>query len=149
MNIRDLPEHIDITLADEGILYPDNGEMVETYSIRLKCFGYKHYLQTWGLRQRVIKANINLISLFKDVPKETVDGSDETTPEQFKQMMLMGEFDLTAALEEFKQLAVSHRLIELDEGVHLTKERWTHCSDVIKEQIIFAYLAAFIQPCVM
>lgn len=149
MNIKDLPEYIDVNLKDEGISYPDNGEMVEAYAVRLYCFGYKHYLQTWPLRQRVIKANVKLITLFKDIQKDDNDEPGETTAEQFGQMMLMGGFDLASALEEFKQLAVAHKLIELDDNVHLSKERWLHCSDVVKEQLIFEYLAAFIQPCVM
>ena len=149
MNIKDLPEYIDVYLEDEAIAYPDNGEMVKSYAIRLKCFGCKHYLQTWPLRQRVVKANINLMKLFKDVETNEHDEAGETNPKQFGQMMLMGGFDLVAALEEFKQLAVNHKLIELDENVYLSKERWSHCSDVVKEQLIFAYLTAFIQPCVM
>ena len=144
-----MPPYIDVPLDTEGIAYPVNGEMVEAYGVRMFCFGAKHYLQTWELRQRVVKANVNLVSLYRDIEHDTKEEISEISGEQFGQMMLMGGFELNCALEEFKQLVVGNRLIELDEEVYLTKERWQQCSDVVKEKLIFAYLAVFIQPCVM
>ena len=151
MNLKDLPEWINVVLPeDEGISYPYEGECATTFEVNMYCFSAKQYLQTWPLRQRVMQAFATLTNQFKDLAtEEAEEEGSKIDANQFKQMMLMSSFDLMAALEEFKQIAVVGKLIFLDDAIHLNKERWNMLPDTTKETLCFEYLAAFIQPCVI
>lgn len=152
MNINDLPDHITVMLLPhDGIAYPLDGEMQTTYEVTMYCFTAKQYLKTWPLRQRIMQSFAKITTDFADLgSSETAeDDADGISALQFKQMMLMSNFDLPSAIEDFKQLAVGGKLVFLDDAIHLTKERWNNLPDTTKETLCFEYLAAFIQPCVI
>ena len=152
--IKDLPPSVMMKLDDDGgIEYPVDGDYVVSYEIELVCFSRKTFLKTWPLRQRVMRATTTLINDFADVfndnaqPAEVEDGPVDVNA--FKNMLLMCGFDGVAAMEEFKQFAVAGGLIKVTEDVTMCKARWAQVDDVTKEQILFTYLANFIQPCVV
>lgn len=159
MEITDLPDYIDVTLTDrEAISYPSGGELTKTFQLRCYCFSAKLFNATWPLRNLVMKANLDVVSSMKnlvDAPVAEVAQDEDDVQKtildhnQFRQMMMMSSsFDLVAAMETFKNIIVANKLVELDEGVHLTRERFDLVDGVAKEKLLFAYLAAFIQPCV-
>lgn len=154
-NLKELPSSITVTLdEDGGISYPVAGEFETSFEVELVCFNRKTFLQTWPLRQRVMLANTQLMTSFKDL-FESADGPSEEASdepidiESFKRMLLMGGFDARAAMEEFKQAIVASGLIKITESLAICKNRWQQVDDVAKETILFTYLATFIQPCVV
>lgn len=157
MKIKDLPESITVNLDEEnGIQYPKDGEFETTFQVELLCFNKKQFLKTWPLRQRVMAMiahmGKNLDGMIDESQREAAKQEEETTldAETMQQMCLMGGFDAIAAMEEFKQFAVSGNLIKLDDNIFLNKQRWEDgVDDEVKEALLFAYLANFIQPCVL
>ena len=157
MEITDLPDYIDITLSEaEAIPYPQDGEIVKTYQLRLHCFNAKQYVSTWPLRSRIMESTSKIASLFPQAAMNNhtqIDEEEAQTkvmdPTQFKQMMLMSSFDLMAGFEDFKNLAIAGKLIELDEGVFMSRERWDQVTGTAQEKIFFSFSSTFILPCVL
>ena len=158
MEITDLPDYIDITLSEaEAIPYPQDGEIVKAFQIRLHCFTAKQYVSTWPLRSRIMESTSKIASLFPQtainhqlqIDEEEAKANKTMDPQQFKQMMLMSSFDLMAGFEDFKNLAIAGKLVELDEGIHINRERWDQVCGTAQEKLFFGYVATFILPCVL
>lgn len=159
MKIQDLPESVTVTLdEDQAVQYPINGDFEQSYELELLCFSKKNYLKTWPLRQRMMDVSSTMAAKFQELMPDMIDSNDEQDTEQSKQMptademrsmCMMGGFDAVAAMEEFKQFAIAGKLIKIDEDVFMNKERWEQLDDELKEEVLFTYLANFIQPCVV
>ena len=156
--IKDMPSSVLVTLDEEsGVKYPVSGDFEISYEIELICFDRKSYLKTWPLRQRVMRANTQLMNDFENLFKgsekaaaeEPEQEQDEVDVNAFKQMLLMCGFDAVAAMEEFKQFAIVGGFVKVTESITMNKERWAQVDEYTKEQILFTYLAHFIQPCVV
>lgn len=154
MNIKDLPDSIPFYLdQDSGVEYPKNGDFETTHELELVCFNKKIYSQTWALRSRLMQVFTGLTGALGDLaqqaePKEEKDESP-MDGEDLMNACLIGGFDAPSALEEFKQIIVANDLIKLDENTALNKQRWGMMDSYVQEEIMFEYLANFIQPCVL
>lgn len=156
INLKDLPESIVINLDEEmAVKYAGNdGDMAEAYELELICFGRNQFNQTWPLRQRLtlamakMAANLSGFNKGSEEVEETEENQTALTVSDIRNACIMGEFDLMAGLEEFKQFACSGKLIKIDDDLYMNKARWEKVDDIAKEEIFFTYLANFIGPCV-
>lgn len=156
MKIKDLPESVPFFLEEEdGIKYPVKGDFETSYELTLLCFSKKTFAQTWPLRQRLMQAFTSLtgslgqVAEDADKPEEEKQDDSKMDGEDLMNACMIGNFDAQLALEEFKQAIVANNLIKLDDENFLNKHRWAQIDEMTQEQIMFEYMANFIQPCVL
>lgn len=157
MEIDQLPDFIDVMLSEnEAIAFPHEGEIIKTQQVRMYCFNAKQYVSTWPLRARIMECNAKIASQFASFapsgannPENQLSDASTMTGLQFKQLMLMGGFDLISGLQEFKNIVIAGKLCELDDDVFMNKERWEQVQGTAQEKMFFDYCAAFIVPCVL
>lgn len=156
MEIKDLPESVTFNLdEDSGISYPVSGNFETAYQLELMCFGKKFYSRTWPLRQALMQAftamSEKLENMVTDDQKKASQGEDKPmSGEELQTACMIGGFNSEQALVDFKNAIVANDLIKIDDGVFLKKQRWENNVDsYTQEQIMFEYLANFIQPCVL